>query len=219
MSQGMRRAPAARRVLLALLAFTIGLSPAAWAWAADGPAPLPDDRLGIRTAPLLLLSRADVRADVGLDATQAADSERALAELYHQAAALRGKRGPEARVTQRAVDDAAKLWLETKLSDAQRKRLIEIDLQWEGPAALVSRPVLADHLHLTTDQRTRLAEAIAECSRRRSAGEDGPACVRALFLQARSLLTAEQLDRWKSMLGAPFSPRLAAATSPVTATR
>ena len=184
MSQGMRRAPAATRVLLALLAITTGLSPTAWA--ADGPAPLPDNRLGIRTAPLLLLSRADVRADVGLDAAQAADSERALAELYLQAAALRGKRGPEARVTQRAVDDAAKLWLETKLSDAQRKRLIEIDLQWEGPAALVSRPVLADHLHLTADQRTRLAEAIAECHRRRSAG-GGRAGVRPCPVPASAL--------------------------------
>ena len=56
-----------------------------------GPPPLTDERRWIGTAPLLLLSRPDVRAEVGLDATQAADADRALHELYEQALAL--KRG------------------------------------------------------------------------------------------------------------------------------
>ena len=45
---------------------------------AGGPM-LPDDRLGVRTAPVLLLSRPDVRADLRLSPGQAEAAERELA--------------------------------------------------------------------------------------------------------------------------------------------
>jgi hypothetical protein len=50
-----------------------------------------------------LLSRADLRADVGLDARQTAEAERAIADLYARAVAVRGKSGPEAIAARKAV--------------------------------------------------------------------------------------------------------------------
>jgi hypothetical protein len=168
------------------------------------PPALTDDRLGIGTAPLLLLSRPDVRAEIGLDADQGADADRALSALYEQAVALRGQRGPDADNRKRAIDDAGEEWLQSRLSESQRKRFSQLDLQWEGASALIRRPVVADHLGLTADQRTRLAEAIAVRNRRRAAGDDLWECERRLFEQARALLSAEQQERWRAMLGPPF---------------
>jgi hypothetical protein len=171
---------------------------------------LPDSRLGIRTAPLLLLSRSDVRADVRLDAEQTADAERTLEKLYLQAEALKGKSGREALTGRRAIDQEMEHWLRNRLSEPQQKRLLEIDLQWEGPSALISRPVLGDHLRLTPEQRTRLGEAVAECNRRRQEGTHWLECERTLFQQTRDLLTPEQLRSWKAMLGPPFQRQVAA---------
>jgi hypothetical protein len=178
---------------------------------------LPDSRLGIRTAPLLLLSRPDVRADVGLDAAQIAEAERALEELYAQAAALKGKSGPEALARKKSIDEAEQQWLQTRLTEAQRKRLIEIDLQWEGPSALIHRPVLADHLHLTPEQRTGLGAAVARCRQRRQQGGDVRQCEGKLFDEARALLTPEQLDRWRAMLGRPLNRSGAPEAGPLPA--
>ena len=50
---------------------------------ADEP-PLPDSRLGVRTAPLLLLSRPDVRADLGLNSEQTLSAQRTITALYVQ---------------------------------------------------------------------------------------------------------------------------------------
>jgi hypothetical protein len=174
-----------------------------------GPPPLPDQRLGIRTAPLLLLSRLDVRTEIGLDEAQTADAEKTLTKLYGQAATLKGKTGPEVLAGRRAIDEAAEDWIKTRLSPAQRKRLIEIDLQWEGPSALVRRPVVADHLGLTAEQRAQLTRAIAERDRRRAQGGDWRASEHQLAQQALAVLTPEQRERWRAMLGRHFTPQLA----------
>ncbi len=46
---------------------------------------LPDERLGIRTAPLLLLSRPDVRADLALDPSQTTAALKAISDLHAKA--------------------------------------------------------------------------------------------------------------------------------------
>ena len=201
MSHGMRPVPAARRVFL-LLSMVAVLDPAT---SRAGPPSLTDDRLGIRSAPLLLLNRPDVRAEVGLDAAQAADADRALNELYVQATALRGMHGPQYVDRKRAIDESEEQWLQTKLSASQRKRLTQIDLQWEGASALIGRPVIADRFGLTAEQRARLTEAIAIRDRRRAEGANPWECERQLFEQTRALLTTEQKQRWRAMLGPPFA--------------
>jgi hypothetical protein len=181
-----------------------------------GPPPLPDNRLGIRTAPLVLLSRPDVRAAVGLDEAQTKEAEKELNRLHGKAAALRGKTGPEILAGRSAIDADEEKWLKTWLNDAQRKRLIQIDLQWEGASALISRPVIADHLGLTPEQRQHLTQAVAERDRHRNDGTDWRVSEHQLAQQALQHLTPEQRERWKAMLGAPFTPQLAGARASTT---
>ena len=200
MSQGMRPFPAAR--LLLLLTSVIALDPRP---IHAGPPPVTDDRLGIGTAPLLLLSRPDVRAEVGLDPSQAADADRTLNELYQQALALKGHQVQEERDRKRAIDEAGELWLQTRLTEAQRKRFSQLDLQWEGASALIKRPVVADHLRLSTEQHAKLSGAIAARNRRRATGADLWECERQLFEQTKAILTTEQRQRWRAMLGPPFA--------------
>ena len=56
-----------------------------------GDAGLSADHLGMRTAPLLLLTRPDVRADLSITAEQAASADRAIQDLYRRAEALKGQ--------------------------------------------------------------------------------------------------------------------------------
>jgi hypothetical protein len=172
----------------------------------------PASRLGVRTAPLLLLSRPDVRAEVGLTAEQATSAARTLDELHARAEALRGKTGPDVLAARRAIDETQQHWLETQLKPEQRTRLIQIDLQWEGPAALVMRPGVADTLGLSVEQRSRLAKAVADHKKRSPEAQQADA--RALAQQALTMLTPEQRDQWKNLLGRPFVPQQASAKAP-----
>jgi hypothetical protein len=173
--------------------------------------PLPDHRLGLRTAPLLLLSRPDVRADLGLVPKQAADAERMITDLFVKAVALRGKNGPDVVAARREIDVTMQTWLETHLSEAQFQRLSEVDLQWEGPSALISRPVVADHLGLTTEQRNALGLAVDERNRRRARHGLQTGVEVQLARNALAVLSPAQRNRWKAMLGRPFVPQLAGA--------
>jgi hypothetical protein len=164
--------------------------------------PYPASRLGVRTAPLWLLNRPDVRTEVGLTAEQAVSAKHKLEELHARAEGLRGKTGPEVLSARRAIDEAQQHWLETELKAEQRSRLVQIDLQWEGPAALVMRPGVADALGLSTEQRAQLAKAISDHRNRPAEAQRAEAHV--LAQQALNVLTPDQRERWKSLLGRPF---------------
>jgi hypothetical protein len=196
------------RVATAALLFVI-IAPGA-ASRADST-PLPDDRLGVHTAPLLLLSRPDVRADLRLDAEQAESAERAITDLYVRAEALKGKTGAAAIAGRKAIDEAQQLWFDQHLTAEQRNRLVQIDLQWEGPAALVNRPLVAEMLGLTPEQRATLKQAVAQRDAGRSSQTDSRALEQTLAKQALSVLTSTQKERWRVMLGNPFVPQLAAS--------
>jgi hypothetical protein len=160
---------------------------------------------------MLLLTRPDVRADLRLDAAQARDAEAAVRALYVRAHELKGKSGAGVIAARRAIDDEQQRWLQSRLSSAQLSRLIQIDLQWEGPAALVSRPAVADALGLTPEQRATLRQAVAECTRTRSEGVFRADDERELARKTLATLSEPQRARWKAMLGRPFSPQLVRA--------
>jgi hypothetical protein len=220
MCHGQTRLPAPTyfgALLAALL--TAAMGPA---FALAGEPEYPASRLGVQTAPILLLSRADVKAELTLTPEQAASAERTITDLYVRAASLHGKRGPEAVAARRAIDQAMQQWIETQLTAAQRTRLVQLDLQWEGTAALVTRPIMADSLGLTQTQRQALEEAVKERDGKRSRGQYGPPDERKLAANAlKVVLTPEQSTRWLAMLGQPFTftPEVAAAPKPTGATR
>jgi hypothetical protein len=114
--------------------------------------------------------------------------------------------GPEAIAGRRTIDEAQQRWLESWLSDEQRSRLIQIDLQWEGPSALISRPIVADSLGLSDSQRALLTQALAERNQKRAQGQPPPQSDRRLAEKALQVLTEPQRERWKAMLGRPFVP-------------
>jgi hypothetical protein len=204
----------ARAVVSVLLA----LGPAAEGLAGSGPAAravtVPDELFNRRTAPLLLLSRPDIRADLGLTAKQVADADAAISYLHDRAAELRGKTGPQAIAARRAVDEAQRDWFVANLTPEQRDRLIQIDLQWEGHSALVSRPVVADALGLSNEQRAALKRAVEARDAARAAGRSGQSTdEQVLVRQALSVLTPAQRERWWAMLGRPFVPQIASAAA------
>ncbi len=169
---------------------------------------VPDGRLGTRVAPLLLLGRPDVRADLGMSAEQSASARRQIADLYRRAMATQGLAGAEAVAARRAIDDSQRAWIDHELTAEQQARLAQLDLQWEGPAALVTRGAIAESLGLRPEQREALTRAVDRRIRRGHPPGDEPGLAR----DALEVLTPEQRDRWLALLGAPlFGPRAAEA--------
>jgi hypothetical protein len=177
-----------------------------------------DDRLGKRTVPILLLLRPDVQADLNLEPVQVAESYRAAANLYQKAMTLRGKTGPALVAARRAIDWEESVWLSRHLSEMQLARLGQIDLQWEGIAAMLSRPVVADHLQLAIEQKRSLAHQIAQLTLPRASQRLWtPADHENLARQALAVLSDKQREAWKSLLGPTCRFVLSAAPAPASA--
>jgi hypothetical protein len=188
-------------------------------WAQD--VHLPRSRQGSRTAPILLLSRADIQNELALSPELAAAATSLAGELQRKASALHGKTGAGILMARRAIDDQQTQWLNKNLSPSQLDRLHQLDLQWEGPLAFLSRPIIADYLKLTPPQRQAIAQTAADRARRKhvSMPEDSEAAFAQLLL---AHLVDEQRRQWQSLQGKPFQfqadPRVEdAAISPIAA--
>ena len=209
MRQGCDRSRALAKVLFLV---TIAVIPTSLARA--GGKPLPDERLGIATAPLLLLSRPDVVADLEMTAAQDLAAEEAISRLYARAESIRGKTGAAAIAARKLVDQEQIQWLETNLTQRQRERLLQIDLQWEGASALLNRPILSDTLRLTPEQKNQLAAAKKKRDESRKAN---PAAFRAIegewAKEALTILDESQRGIWMAMLGHPLPFHLAAGAT------
>lgn len=173
---------------------------------------LPDDRIGVRTAPLLLLSRDDVASDLNLSAAQRSKAWEMIADLGRRAAELKGRNDKDTLVLRRQIDQAQLEWLARELTPEQNARLVQIDLQWEGPSALVSRPHVASALHLTETQKEKIGGVLA--SSPGGAGETADlgrreATIRRIFRE----LDETQQQTWRSLVGPDFLvvPRTASA--------
>ncbi|MDX2035822.1 MAG: hypothetical protein SFX72_04165 [Isosphaeraceae bacterium] len=165
---------------------------------------LPDRQMGRHTAPLLVLSRPEVQADLQLDAAKAASLDQVIVEIYAKARDLRGRRDADAVNGRRAIDEMQQAWLDENLTEPQRSRLVQLDLQWEGPAALHTRNQVADTLRLTDTQKAAVAKAVKERESLRAQPErDSRADDVALATAVLAALDGEQRERWKSMLGRP----------------
>jgi hypothetical protein len=173
---------------------------------------LPDDRFGIRTAPLLLLSRPDVQVDLRLERAQIVGTQSTINELTRRALALRGKTGAAVVAERRAIDETQLEWLSNNLTGNQLERLRQIELQWEGVPAMLSRPMVASYLKLTPEQQQKLARIIAERNRLRAQGRSAPQFEQTFHQKALSVLASNQQELWTNLLGTPF--RFAAAGRP-----
>jgi hypothetical protein len=92
------------------------------------------------------------------------------------------------------------------LTEKQQHRLAEIQLQGrcvlDGPRVLLERDV-SNRLRLTAEQQAQIRKLDDELSSVPSDKKSlfGP---HKYYLQARGLLTQEQLKHWREMLGPPF---------------
>ncbi len=187
------------------LGFAAGTSALAGAWS------LPDESRGFRVAPLLLLSRPDVRDDLKFTPDQAVEADRAIADFHRQAVGLKGRTDAAAKAERRLVDERQWMWIELHLADAQRDRLGQLDLRWEGPAAIHTRPAVAEALALSADQKAALGRLAAD--RHAERAKDPLAADRKFDAKATALLDEGQKRRWDRMLGRSFAPKALAAAS------
>jgi hypothetical protein len=197
-------APAKRHLRWIAPALTLVLTAsAAHAQALDWV--LPDSRMGVRTAPLLLLTRPDVQAELQLTREQTDAVRRAVVELWSRAAALRGKSDTEALAGRRAIDEDQRHRLETLLSEEQQSRLLQLDLQWEGPFCLLSRGWVASWVGLTPEDRRALSgrvEAELKSAARTPGAYDSARKVAAERIVSN--LSPDQRARWTQLIGTGF---------------
>ena len=209
MRQGWKRLRTIAQVLILGSLTLAGSNPAA-----AGGKPIPDNRLGIATAPLLLLTRPEVVSDLEMSDAQSLAAEEAIARLYNRAASIRGKTGAAAIAARKLIDQEQIQWLEANLSDRQRERLLQIELQWEGASALVTRPILSDTLRLTPEQKSQLTSGK---QKRDQARKSNPVAYKMIedqwSRQALTILDETQRDLWKAMLGHPLPFHIAAETT------
>jgi hypothetical protein len=169
--------------------------------AADDDWSLPDSRFGVRSAPILLLTRRDVQSDLKLDPQQLLSLRRVLPDIHRRAQALKGKPDADVIVARRQIDEEQGRWLESQLSESQQARLLQIDLQWEGPSATVTRSWVASYLELTNEQRQHLAGDVAKLR----AAPASAAGLRTNVQSDRLLkgLSQDQKMRWDVLVGKP----------------
>ena len=187
---------------------------------AAGPTPgwnLPDASRGARVAPILLLSRPEIQAELHMKPDQVSDVARVIADARHKAIQLRGRTDAAAVDLRRGVDEEQRAWLETKLTEDQVERLSEIDLRWEGVAAIATRPGVAESLALSSDQKATLGRAVIERNAHRGRPlereRDPAAAERHFTQQVWSTLTDGQRKRWERMLGRPLALTASAASA------
>ena len=167
---------------------------------------LPDARRNTRVTPLLLLSRLDVRDDLGLSEAQTQSVELAIQRFHTQAQGLRGlPNNAETIRARRKIDEEAFSWIDSRLLPPQKARLVQIDLQWEGPSVLDSRSIVSETLHLSVEQKLKLKTAIQARNSARKAGQSDAEIV--LEKAAIACLTEAQRESWRAMLGKPVEFR------------
>ncbi len=179
---------------------------------------LPDESRGTRVAPLFLLSRPDIREDLRISAEQVAEIDKAIVELFEKAKELKGKTGPAAIEARKAVDEGEKAWLEKHLTPDQIDRLWQVDLLWEGPASMATRPVVAEALALSDEQKAALHTALRERNAMRDKTKDVAAANHQFGVRALTILSNGQKQRWAEMVGHPIAHKPATPTASTAAT-
>ena len=168
-----------------------------------GPESVLDERFGCRTAPILLLARVDVQRELQLDARQVAAAKTAIARLLDRALGLKGKKGMEVKEARRQIDLEMVEWLRRNLSGPQYERLFQVDLQWEGAAAMTRDHVVAT-LQLSDRQRIAINRLLDQLeATRRTRRILSPPEIGQFAGGARAVLTPAQREVWDRLLGKP----------------
>lgn len=172
-----------------------------------------DDRLGIRTAPIFLLTRSDIQADLKIEPKLAAACQHVAVSLRHKAAALKGVKIRDMVAARREIDEEMSQWLITNLSPQQLDRLDQIDLQWEGPAAMITRPFYDESVGLAREQREKLTSCLAEARAHRAQAIWTYDDHHELTRKALTILSEKQRHLWVQILGQPCQFKIGVNTT------
>lgn len=212
MRQGWTIVPAGLALAVALLA--AGRSPGA---PPAGRVAWLDDRFGLPVAPIYLLLRPDVQADLQLNPHQVEGARVLVGQLIERLLNLKGKAGQAAMSEKREIDETMAEWLRHELSEAQQERLTQITFQWEGASAL-RRPSIIEDLGIVEVQELKVKQLLADRDRRYAAGALGLAEFDRISREALGVLNPLQRQRWDGLLGAPcrfaFGPPRSPAANP-----
>lgn len=171
-------------------------------------------------AGMMLLQRADVQKELNITAEQKAKAEDLQAKQREKMQQLRqnsDQMSPEERRKAmeelRSGSDPASV-----LNETQKKRLKELEYQWQGPMALMN-PQVAKEVGLTNEQTTKMAgiqTQMMENMRGMFQGGGGGGNREEMMKQMQearakvekdieAVLTPEQKQKWQSMQGKPFT--------------
>ncbi len=163
-----------------------------------------DERLGVRTPLVFLLMRSDIEAELGLEPPQIAEVKRFAADLYNKALRLKGRTDAGVVAARKEIDEAESGWMRTHLTPEQHERLGQIDLQWEGVSALLTRPAVADYLGLTSGQQDQVGRLYGEARKGRSKERSWTYNEHVeITRKAIAVLDEKQKHLWAKVLGRP----------------
>jgi hypothetical protein len=176
--------------------------------------------------PAFVVFRDRVQKDLGVSAEQ----RRALARQFQETAGdalpffakLAGKepeqRERELHAYRQQAQEQLVAFLAKTLTDAQRRRLRQLELQQEGPFALVARPDLGKDLKITDEQRKQFLAVVQEMQQRMAPlFKEAQASSDALAIQLRirklheehgrrieAILSEAQRGQWRAVRGRPL---------------
>lgn len=159
----------------------------------------------------MLLMRPDVQKELHLTEQQKAKINEMQQAMRLAREELRNLPSDQRR--QRMQELRQKNDPQQVLTDAQKKRLHELELQWQGPIALMN-PEIAREVGLTQEQQSKIQGIMMEQfqSMRGQFQQGGGQQNMQALQQAReevekkvlAVLTPSQREKWNQMLGKPF---------------
>jgi hypothetical protein len=171
--------------------------------------------MGGGRGPLGLLMRKDVQEDLKMSEDQVSKVKELSDKQREAMAEMKDLSKEERQDKMKEMGKANQKALVQILKPEQQKRLKQLQLQQEGPNAIVRNPEVADGLNLNGDQREKL-KGIADDTRKemqdlRDSGETGPEMFKKMAEinknsgeKIMAVLTDEQKTKWKEMQGEPF---------------
>jgi hypothetical protein len=196
---------------------------------AERPAQIPDEARNQLVQTLgasFIVFRDKVQKELKLSDTQKQKLAKRLQDTVQDAMRFFEKlgdkkpeeRGKEHQSYQQKVQKELAAFLKETLKDEQRKRLRQLELQQEGPFALVHRPDLGKELKITDEQRQQFMAVVQKMQKRiepimkeaQSGGnpqEIGPKImkIRKYYeYRIEAKLSAAQKKQWKEIRGKPL---------------
>jgi hypothetical protein len=175
--------------------------------------------------PMFLVFHDKVQKELALAADQQEKVEARLVEMLQEAMqffkTLEGLEQPQREKRfvpfRQKFQEQLAAFLRKTLAVKQRERLRQLELQREGPFALLGRPDVAKELKISDEQRKQFMAVVASLEQRMRAlmreGNDNPREVFPKMMKIRkaheskieAILSAAQRKQWKGMLGKPFT--------------